>query len=97
MIKFLTLFFLASSALAQQDTFWWACPDSTGVAPTHVSSPACSGTQCNGVRGETLSAEIQFTPHSNHNDLTVRVWATILGVQVLLPGEYPHDNVSGDF
>jgi hypothetical protein len=93
MIKFLVLFFLANSALAQSDTFWWACPDSAGVAPTHVSSPACSGTQCNGVRGETLSAEIQFTPRMNHNDLAVRVFAYILNVRVELPGEPPYDNV----
>lgn len=90
----MTFFFLVSLTFAQQDTFWWACPDSSGVAPTHVSSPACSGTQCVGIRGETLSAEIQFTPRFNHNDMAVRVFAYILNVRVELPGEPPYDNVS---
>lgn len=92
MIKIFLIFFLASTAVAL-DNFWWACDDSNGVAPTQVSSPACSGTHCNGVRGETLTADIQFTPRQNHNDLLVRVFAYVLNVRVELPGEPPYDNV----
>ena len=92
MIKFLAFLLLINFTYAQTN-FWWPCNDSSGVAPTQVTSPACSGTQCNGVRGESLTADIVFTPRQNHNDLRVRVVAFILGLAVELPGEYPFDNV----
>lgn len=75
-------------------SFWQACENTNGIAPDNVVSPSCSGTTCTGVRGQRLIANVTFTPRSNHNDLEVEVWATIFGVQVRLPGEYPHDNVS---
>jgi hypothetical protein len=75
-------------------SFWQACPNSQGVAPDDVRSPSCSGNSCQGVRGDRLVANITFTPRINHADLRVDVWAVIFGVQIPLPGEYPHDNVS---
>jgi len=87
----LTLIFVLTSG---QETFWSACPNSNGVAPDLVVSDACSGSLCQGQRGSVLRAEVTFTPRQNHNNLEVRVFATILGITVLLPSEPPHDNVS---
>jgi hypothetical protein len=87
----LTLIFALTSG---QETFWSSCPNSNGVAPDLVESDACSGTLCQGQRGEILTAEVTFTPRQNHNNLEVRVFATILGITIQLPAEPPHDNVS---
>jgi hypothetical protein len=73
--------------------FWTPCSDSIGVLPDLVESPSCSNTQCEGVRGGRLVADIFFTPRNDHNDLRVDVWAYILGLRVMLPSEPPHDNV----
>jgi hypothetical protein len=78
-------------------SFWQACENTNAVAPDDVVSPSCSGSLCEGVRGQRLIANVTFTPRSNHNDLRVEVWATVLGIQIRLPGEYPHDNVRISF
>ncbi|KAG5667418.1 hypothetical protein PVAND_015399 [Polypedilum vanderplanki] len=85
----ISVLLLSSFATA---SFWSACENNAGVAPDDVVSPSCSGSICHGVRGERLIANVTFTPRANHNDLRVQVWATVLGIQIPLPGEPPHDN-----
>ncbi|XP_070503838.1 NPC intracellular cholesterol transporter 2-like [Chironomus tepperi] len=92
MLKIILCLTLIASLTYGQETFWSACPNSNGVAPDLVESDACSGTLCQGQRGTVLTADVTFTPRQNHNNLEVRVFATILGITVLLPSEPPHDN-----
>ncbi|KAL7021246.1 hypothetical protein ACKWTF_011810 [Chironomus riparius] len=93
MLKIIVSLILIFALTNGQETFWSACQNSNGVAPDLVESDACSGTLCQGQRGTVLRAEVTFTPRQNHNNLEVRVYATILGITVLLPSEPPHDNV----
>ena len=94
MLKIIVSLVLICTLANGQETFWSACENSNGVAPDFVESDACSGTLCQGQRGTVLTAEVTFTPRQNHNNLEVRVYATILGITILLPSEPPHDNVS---
>jgi len=90
MYKILALFLLAVSSAS---AFWSECynhPDA--LAPTNVTSPACSGSLCTVVRGEVLTSDIYFVFTSAQNSLDVRVSVYIHGVLVNIPIEPPHNN-----
>ncbi|XP_070508082.1 uncharacterized protein [Chironomus tepperi] len=90
MYKILALFLLAVSSAS---AFWSACLDRPGVlAPTSITSPACSGNLCTVVRGETLNSDVYFVFPAAYSRLDVRISVILYGVEVYIPLEDPYDN-----
>ncbi|CAG9809078.1 unnamed protein product [Chironomus riparius] len=90
MYKILALFLLAVSSAS---AFWSACSDHPGVlAPTSITSPACTGSLCTVVRGEVLNSDVYFVFPTAHSRLDVRISVILYGVEVNIPLEAPYDD-----
>ena len=70
-------FFVAST-----NAFWTGCNIPGVIGPDRVESPFCSATSCSLTRGQTLLADVWFTPVRAHTHLMVAVTAFIAGIGV---------------
>jgi hypothetical protein len=78
MFKFIAFALLVTGTQA----FWTGCNLPGVLTPDSIVSPACSGDRCTVVRGETLFADVFFTPTAAHTELI----ATATAYHMLLPG-----------
>ena len=71
--------------VAKSCAFWTAC--ASGRPPINVTSPSCSGDQCNAVRGQNIILRVNSHFVEAHPALRPRAFVIIFGVPIQIPDD----------